>query len=365
MNESNSFLQRTALFDSHRALGAKLVPFAGWEMPVQYSNVSAEAIVVREGCGIFDVSHMGQLDVRGPNVTEELNRIVSADWSDVSVGRAAYSLLLNEQAGVHDDIMGYRLGEEHWLVVANASRAQADEEYLRAHLPAEISLQNRYENQAMIAIQGPQSEEILKTICPDATTIAWREAKEIAGFGVVARGGYTGSDGFEWMWQAEDAAPLWNALLEAGATPCGLGARDILRLEAALPLYGHELRADWTPEVSGCAWAVKKTGDFIGRAAWEERTPATQRIRGLEMLGRALAREEYEIQKDSETVGVVTSGTLSPSRGCGIALALLPTEIPIGETVDVIIRGAAHPARVVKPPFVPHARHKKTSKETQ
>jgi aminomethyltransferase len=357
-------LRRTALYDGHVAARARLVPFAGWEMPVQYSGVIDEVRAVRETCGLFDVSHMGQLDVTGPGATGALNRVVSADWSRVPVGRVAYALLLNEIGGVIDDIMGYHLDEERWLIVVNAARAVIDEAHLQRHLP-ELSVRNRYADQAMLAIQGPRAETLLQTFVEDVdlARMKWRDCAmvQVAGAaGLLARGGYTGSDGFEFMFAGTDAPRLWYMLLAAGAVPCGLGARDVLRLEAGLPLYGHELREDWTPVESGCGFAVEmKKSDFVGREAliYEESTnPApARRIRGLKMQGRAIPREGYAVSKNGVVVGEVTSGTMSPIAG-GIALAVLPPHLEVGDTVEVLVRASTHLAEIVKLPFVAHAR---------
>jgi aminomethyltransferase len=364
---TNSVLQRTALFETHQNSGARLVPFAGWEMPVQYQGVKGEALAVRQSCGIFDVGHMGQFDFRGTGVVEALNAIVSADWSKVEIGRVAYGLLLNENGGIQDDVMGYRLAEDHWLVVVNAGRAVEDEAHIRRYLPDHITLTNRYADQSMIAVQGPKAEAVLQTLCEEnLADFAWRDVREVTILGergLLARGGYTGSDGFEWMGSASHAATVWQTLIEAGAVACGLGARDILRLEAGLPLYGHELREEWTPDMSGCAWAVKtEKGEFVGREAIlkARQVPLEKRIRALRMTGKGIAREDYSVMKDGENIGIVTSGTLSPTLETGIALALLPIEIPVDSNVEISIRGAAHTAVVVKPPFVVHQTRTKT-----
>ena len=338
-----------------------MVPFAGWEMPVQYQGVIPEVKAVREGCGVFDVSHMGQLNVSGPGVTEALNKIVSADWSHVPLSRVAYALLLNEDGGVIDDIMGYRLGEEKWLIVVNASRAAVDEAHFRQHLPAEVHLQNNYGNQAMLAIQGPRSQDVLQQLCAkDVAQVTWRDCveAEISGVrGLLARGGYTGSDGFEFMFQGDAAPQIWRALLEAGAVPCGLGARDVLRLEAGLPLYGHELREEWTPYESGCGFAAKSNKtDFIGHAALIEKQTPMHRIRALKMQGKGIPREGYPVIWGGVQVGEVTSGTMSPTVGGGIALAMLPDALNLGDEVQVQIRNTLHPAQIVKPPFVARGR---------
>ncbi len=356
----------TALWRSHLACGGKIVPFAGWELPVQYAGVRIETLAVRAGCGLFDVGHMGQLDVLGSDVTRALNAVVSADWSKTPVGRAAYALLLNESGGVLDDIMGYRLGEEHWFVVVNASRAEVDEAHLRALLPASIQLRNRTENQAMIAVQGPRSETILQAFCEtDLSSMALRDVCETRVFGVpciVARGGYTGCDGFEWMGDAQTAPLLWEALLGAGASPCGLGARDVLRLEAGLPLYGHELREDLTPDESGVGFAVKvDKGEFFGREGllFKRATGTNLSLHGLQMSGRGIAREGYGVVQNGETLGLVTSGTPSPTLERNIALALVPRDLAPNSEVHVSIRGTLHPARITALPFV--ARTTKTS----
>lgn len=357
-----SELLRTALYETHKNLGARLVPFAGWEMPVQYAGVIAEVRAVREGCGIFDVSHMGQI-VFSRNATPALNEIVSADWGTVPIARVAYGLLLNENGGVIDDVMGYRLSEDDWLVVVNASRAEIDEEHFRAHLPDGVQSITWPSQQAMIAIQGPKAARVLAPLCNfDVTQMPWRDlgTVEVCGAsGFLARGGYTGCDGFEFMFAAADAPKVWNALMENGAVPCGLGARDVLRLEAGLPLYGHELREDWTPAQSGVGFAAKtEKPHFIGRDALLEKGAPQSRIRGLLMEGRAIPREGYRVLAhdgaghNDNAIGEITSGTMSVALSQGIALAMLPVDLELGDIVDVEIRGARHAAKIVKTPFV-------------
>jgi aminomethyltransferase len=354
-------LKRTALCDEHVKAGGRMVPFAGWEMPVQYAGVIPEVRAVREACGVFDVSHMGQLDVTGLGGTEALNRIVSADWSGVQIGRVAYGMLLNESGGVIDDVMGYHLAPNEWLVVVNASRAGLDEAHFAQHLGDGLQLSNRYEDGAMLAIQGTRAAEVLQLLTEyDLSQMKWRDCTmaTVAGArGLIARGGYTGCDGFEFMFFADDAPRVWRALLAAGAVPCGLGARDVLRLEAGLPLYGHELREEWTPYESGCGFAVKLAkGDFLGRAALQEKQTPTRRIRALEMSGKAIPREGYAVIQNGAPVGEITSGTMSPALGIGIALAIMPSTLEVGDTVEVQIRNALHPAQIVTLPFVPHGR---------
>ena len=354
-------LQRTPLFELHREMGARLVPFAGWEMPVQYEGVIAEVRNVREGCGLFDVSHMGQLRFEGAGVTQWLNQIVSADWEQVAPGRAAYALLLNQSGGVIDDIMGYRLSPDAWLVVVNASRSEIDQAHFQSHLRDGIEMSVGGQDAAMIAIQGAGAQEVLqKLIGESLSQVAWRDVILLGGAteAVLARGGYTGCDGFEIMFNADDAPQIWNSLVGCGGVPCGLGARDVLRLEAGLPLYGHELRETWTPRESGCSWAVKtEKGEFIGRDALLEKNETTQTIKALRMNGKAIPRDDYRVlDSRDEEIGQVTSGTSSPTLGCGIALARLPRHLEIGDEVFVEIRNTKHAAQIVKPPFVARGR---------
>ena len=360
MTASSTRLKTTSLLEQHREANARLVPFAGWEMPVQYDGVIAEVRAVREGCGLFDVSHMGQLRFEGVGVTQWLNSVVSCDWENVAPGRAAYALLLNENGGVIDDVMGYRLSPDAWLVVVNASRFETDEAHFRRYLIDGIEMHSGEDVSAMIAIQGARSAEVLGNLIGESLDdVAWRDVILLSGTdGVLARGGYTGCDGFEIMFNAPDAPRVWNALLSQGATPCGLGARDVLRLEAGLPLYGHELREAWTPDESGLAWAAKtEKAAFIGREKLLERRAQfdenTFTIRALKMSGKAIPRDGYRVlDVAGNELGEVTSGTLSPTLGCGIALARVPRSVQNGDVVNVEIRGSAHEATVVKPPFV-------------
>lgn len=355
--DSPTSLQRTALYDCHVELGGKIVPFAGWEMPVQYSGIREEVKAVRENCGIFDVSHMGQLWISGAGATEKLNRAVSNEWSTLPIGRVAYALLLDENGGVLDDVMGYRLGEDDWLVVVNASRAGNDEAVLRARL-AGLQIENHYDNQAMIAVQGPNAAGVLSSLDSnfDTEQITWRDCiqTKILNQNIhIARGGYTGADGFEIMCDAATGVLLWRELIKNGAVPCGLGARDVLRLEAGLPLYGHELREALTPFESASGFAVKMDKEFfVGQEALRGKENSAQAIKALKMDGKAIPREGYKVLRDGMEIGEVTSGTLSPTLESGIALALLPRELSVGDAVEILIRDKTHAAQIVKKPFV-------------
>jgi len=354
MNDSS--LKRTPLFENHVAAGGRIVDFAGWEMPVQYQGVIEEVRAVRENCGIFDVSHMAQFDFAGADCGAALNEIVSNDWSKTAVGRVAYALLINENGGVVDDVMGYHLDENRWLIVGNASRADVDEKYFSQHAKNHFQ-QNRYGYQAMLAIQGPDSEKVLSPLCDiDLSQMRHRDcgAVTLAGAkGLLARGGYTGSDGFELIFEAADAPRVWDVLIEAGIVPCGLGARDVLRLEAGLPLYGHELREDWTPFESGVKFAVEMDkSTFVGKSALEGKENPARRIAALQMQVKAIPREGYDVTQNGAVIGQITSGTISPTLSSGIALAMLPAEIQIGDAVEVQIRNKPQAAEIVQKPFV-------------
>jgi len=354
MNDQS--LKRTPLFENHVAAGGRIVDFAGWEMPVQYQGVIEEVRAVRERCGVFDVSHMAQFDFADVDCGTALNNIVSNDWSKTAIGRVAYALLINESGGVVDDVMGYHLDEDRWLIVGNASRADVDEKYFSQHAEKYFQ-QNRYNNQAMLAVQGPESEKVLSPLCDiDLSQMRHRDCRMaiVAGVKVLlARGGYTGSDGFELIFEAKDAPRVWDVLIEAGVIPCGLGARDVLRLEAGLPLYGHELREEWTPFESGVKFAVKMDkSTFVGKSTLEGKENPARRIAALQMQVKAIPREGYEVTQNGAIIGQITSGTMSPTVSSGIALAMLPAEIQIGDAVEVQVRNKAQAATIVKRPFV-------------
>jgi len=348
-------LLRTPLYSEHVAAGARIVPFAGWEMPVQYAGVIGEVKAVREAMGVFDVSHMSRCSITGSGTFSSLDSVVSANWSAVPVGRAAYALTLTESGGILDDLMGYRLGAERWDIISNASRADVVEAQLRGSIH-DATYTSRAET-TMLAVQGPSSAAVLESLGLPVSGLGWRGVAELEGpLGVwwVARGGYTGSDGFEVVSAPEQGIWLWNQLLAAGVAPCGLGARDVLRLEAGLPLYGHELREEWTPAESGVGFAFKADkGNFLGRDA-ALRTPE-RRIVALRMEGKAIPREGYPVAVGDNVIGEVTSGTLSPTVGAGIALASVTVPLEVGKELAVVVRGTPQPARIVKRPFVAFA----------
>ena len=356
-------MKKTALHGEHVAANARLVPFGGFEMPVQYAGILKEHDAVRHRAGLFDLSHMGQFVLEGDGV---------ADWADDltinAVGtmkpmQARYNIFCNPAGGAHDDVIFYRL-PDRWLLVVNASNADKMWAHLNAHLKPGVRLTNRHGENALIAIQGPKSVEMLQPHADvDLSAMKYYFCSEAHVFGktaVLARTGYTGEDGFEIFVDGAHAPEIWSELLRRhaaeGLEPCGLGARDVLRLEAGMPLYGHELTEEITPVQAGLRWALKLNKPaFIGKdalAAQVERDDYP-RIAGLVMGGRAPAREGYPVFFGGAHAGEIRSGSLAPSVGNqNIATALLPKDAAtIGTSVEVEIRGTRHPATVVATPF--------------
>jgi aminomethyltransferase len=358
-------LRRTALYDEHVRAGARLVPYAGFEMPVQYAGILKEHDAVRHRAGLFDLSHMGQFVLEGDAVAPWADTLTINAVETMKPLQARYNIFCNERGGAHDDTIFYRL-DGRWLLVVNGANAQKMWAHLNAHLPPSgVRLENRHGNAALIAIQGPKSVEMLGPHVDgvDLATMKYYFCAEGRVEGVpvvVARTGYTGEDGFELFVDGPQAPHVWEALLRAhaaeGLLPCGLGARDVLRLEAGMPLYGHELTEDITPVQAGQTWALKLgKPDFIGKAALAEQLDRNDfsRIAGLMMSGRAPAREGYRVRLGGSDVGEVRSGSNAPSvEGRNIATALLaPQAATIGTALAVEIRGAMHEATVVPLPF--------------
>jgi aminomethyltransferase len=364
-----SELQRTSLYETHVAAKARLVPFAGWEMPVQYTGVLNEIKAVRESVGLFDVSHMGRVRVRGHGALDYLQHLVVSDVAKLPAegGQGQYSLMCLEAGGVIDDIIIYRLGAEEFIVVVNASNRDKDLSWMRRHtMGYDVILEDESDRTALIAVQGPKAIELVSSLSD-------RDIAALPRFGLdetviddvqtmAARTGYTGEDGVELFCLAIDAPALWAALAEAGGIPCGLGARDTLRLEAALPLYGHEMNEHITPYEARLGWVVKtdKEADFLGKNVLTELKAAPKRkvLVGIEMEGRGIPRENYPIlapesaNGSTEPIGIVTSGTFSPMRSKGIAMARVEAAYATkGTVLDVVIREARHSAHVVALPF--------------
>jgi aminomethyltransferase len=344
-------LQHSPLDDRHRLLGAKLVPFGGWEMPIQYpSGTLAEHQACRTGAAAFDVSHLGTVRVTGPDAFYRLQGVLTADLGKIGPGRTQYTHLLDPgDASVLDDIIVWWVGEDRFDVMPNASNT----ERVRDAIGGEDVTATR----AVIAVQGPEARERLAAVAPEAAAVPRRRVATVDVLGVpcvVAGTGYTGEDGVELAVPAESAGAVWDAVVGAGAAPAGLGARDTLRLEAGLPLHGHELGPGITPLQAGLGWVVAwGKGGFQGHdvLAAERERGVSRLLRGLTVEGRRPPRADYPVLVDGEPAGVVTSGNFSPTLQRGIALAFLPPDAGEGTEVAVDIRGSAVPATVVPTPF--------------
>jgi len=365
VTDPESVVLHSPLESRHEALGARLIEFAGWRMPVQYSGILDEHKAVRERVGLFDLSHMGELFVDGPEAGAALAAALVTDPPALALGRAHYSMICAPDGGILDDLIVYRLGEEGFLVVANAGNAAVVSDALAERLDGfDAVLDDRSLATGLVAIQGPRSREALAPLTDvDLGALRYYAIAEghVAGIAaLVARTGYTGEDGFEVFVDTARTGELWDALLEAtrayDGVPVGLGARDTLRLEAGMPLYGNELDRTTTPYDAGLGRVVKlgKAGDFVGRSALERvaRDGATRRLVGLVVEGRGIARHGYPVHAGERASGVVTSGTQSPTLGVPIAMAYVaPGDGEPGTVVDVEIRDARVPARVVDLPF--------------
>jgi len=343
-----------------------MVEFAGWDMPVQYQGVIDEHLAVRSRAGLFDVSHMGEIEVRGKGALEFCQRMTANDLSRLELFQAQYNLLLNERGGIVDDVIFYRLGEEVFFICVNAANTAKDFSWLERYAAGAVELENVSAKYAQLALQGPLAAAILQPLT--ALDLAAVKSFHFAFADVasirclIARTGYTGEDGFELYCDSAAAERLWAALLDAGApsglVPVGLGARDTLRLEMAYPLYGHELDDTTTPLEAGLAWVVKfSKADFLSREIlWRQKDTGPQRkLVGLELLQPGIARSAYGLFKDSRCIGHVTSGTKSPSLGKAIALGYVAAkESTIGQEIEVEIRGRKVPAKIIALPFYRH-----------
>lgn len=349
--------ERTALYERHVALGGRMVEFAGYELPVQYSGILEEHRAVREAAGVFDVSHMGEFLFTGAGAEQALNALLTNDIRGMADGRVRYSLLPNEKGGAVDDVLVYRINAEKFLVVVNGANVAKDAAHVREHLSG-CGFEDISRQVSQIAVQGPRSEEILSALVTGVLPkkyYTFTERVSVAGAeALVSRTGYTGEDGFEIYCANEDIVKVYDAILETGGgrglVPCGLGARDTLRLEAGMPLYGHELGEDIPVNEVGLDFAVKLgKEDFLGRAAIAAHAPAYERV-GVRVAGRGIVREHCDIYADGEKVGVSTSGTHSPTLSCGIAM--LRVKRGVAGELFADVRGRMLPLERVPLPFV-------------
>ncbi|MEM8674529.1 MAG: glycine cleavage system aminomethyltransferase GcvT [Cyanobacteria bacterium P01_G01_bin.67] len=365
MADQSSNLFQTPLYELAKEQKARFTAFSGWEMPVQFSGLKLEHQAVRSEAGMFDISHMGKFAFVGEKLIDTWQTLVPSDLSRLQPGQAMYTVLLNQQGGIIDDIIFYYQGlqgaKEQVIVIVNAGTTDKDKAWILSHLESSpIEMSDLSQEQALIALQGPKAASILQSLVAEDLSqmkTFTHQTVTVNNFpAFIARTGYTGEDGFEIMLQPKAAQKLWSALLQAGVTPCGLGARDTLRLEAAMSLYGQEIDDSITPLEAGLGWVVhlKDKGDFIGRSILEQQKAAgvQRRLVGLEMSGRYIARHGYPVISEGETVGAVTSGTLAPTVGKAIALAYVTKPLSkVGQALEVEIRGKTYAATVVKKPF--------------
>ena len=357
--------KQTFLHDCHVKLGAKMVDFAGWHMPVQYTSIIEEHKHVRESVGIFDVSHMGEVVYKGKDVVKFLNKMVPQSIDKLTDGKAVYCQLPNKEGGLIDDLIIYRLTAEKFLIVHNASRVDEDVNWMALNIgDLDVSIINESHNYSMIAVQGPKACEYMEKIglkeLPKFFSI---KLDKLFGYDVwVSRTGYTGEDGVELIMKNKYAVPIWEALSANSGNievkPIGLGARDTLRLEAALHLYGNDLDESTTPVEAGLSWSIPKdkTADYNGKTIIENqlKNGVEKKLIGLKMVDRGIARHGYEVFYNKEKIGTVTSGSVSPTRGDNIALAYIKNldNLSVGSTIQILIRDKLCNAEIIKKPFV-------------
>ena len=360
-----TLLLRTPLHPLCLQQQARMTGFSGWEMPVQFSGILQEHQAVRQAAGAFDISHMGKFVLTGADVIGALQQIVPSDLTRLTPGKAQYTVLLNEQGGVVDDLIVYYHGQvsnqQKVTLIVNAGTTEKDKIWLQKHLPETVHLNDLSREQALIAVQGPTAAARLQQLCPSEDLQSVPRYGHLTGEllgqpAFFARTGYTGEDGFEVMVPAAAAAAVWRGLMDLGVVPCGLGARDTLRLEASMALYGQDISDTTTPLEAGLGWLVHwdKPTDFIGRAVLERQKAegVARKLVGLTLEGRNIARHDYPILSQGQPVGTVTSGTLSPTLGYPVALGYVPPALAKpGQTLEVAIRNKTFPATVVKRPF--------------
>ncbi|TLS36350.1 glycine cleavage system aminomethyltransferase GcvT [Pseudalkalibacillus caeni] len=358
-------LKKTPLFETYQEMGAKTIDFGGWALPVQFSSIKEEHEAVRTKAGLFDVSHMGEIEVKGTGALEFLQLTMTNDVSKLKEGGAQYTAMCYEDGGTVDDLLIYKKADDQYLLVVNAANTEKDFNWLKEHAGNDVTLENISDKIAQLAIQGPDAEKVLQKLAEtDLSEIKFFKFKDEVELNgkeaLVSRTGYTGEDGFEIYCKWEDAPALWNELLEAGEEygilPCGLGARDTLRFEAKLPLYGQELTKEITPIEAGIGFAVKpdKGVDFIGKDVLKEQKEegAKRKLVGIEMIDKGIPRSHYEVFAEGDKIGEVTTGTQSPTLKKNVGLALIKKEFSALDTeVEVQVRKKRLKAKVVSAPF--------------
>ncbi len=351
-------LKNTCLYDKHIALGAHMSPFGGFDMPIQYSDIESEHRAVRNDCGVFDVSHMGEVEITGRDAERFVNHIFTNDVSIITPGKIVYGMMLYDNGGVVDDLLVYKRTSDDFLLVINASNIDKDVDWIMSHSRGyDVTIDHSSDRWAELAIQGPKAEQVMADVLGiDGSDLAFYTFKTIGDKLIVSRTGYTGEDGFEVYAPAETIREYWDKLLAAGVTPCGLGCRDTLRFEAGLPLYGDELSADITPLEAGLGMFVKlDKADFIGREAIaaQKSEGCTRKIVGLEVEGHAIPRHGYEVlDTEGNIVGEVTTGYHSISLDRNLAMALVDAKhAALGTTLQVRVRRKVFPATTIKKRF--------------
>ncbi len=357
-------MKNTALTHIHEQLGAKLVPFAGYNMPVQYEGVNAEHETVRTGVGVFDVSHMGEFLISGKNALALIQKVTTNDASTIEIGRAQYSCLPNSDGGIVDDLIIYRIKEDQYLLVVNASNIEKDWNWISSHNDVEAEMKNISEDYSLLAIQGPKAIEAMQSLTSvDLSALKYYhfEVAEFAGIEhvIISATGYTGSGGFEIYCKNSEVEQVWNKVFEAGKAfgikPIGLAARDTLRLEMGFCLYGNDISDTTSPLEAGLGWITKFTKEFVNSENLKKQKEAgvTRKLIGFELLERGIPRHDYEIvDANGNNIGIVTSGTMAPSLGKGIGLGYVKTEFTAVDTeIYIQIRNNKVKAKIVKPPF--------------
>jgi aminomethyltransferase len=352
---------RTPLFDAHVKLGAKVVDFHGWDMPVWYTSIKAEHIATRKSCGIFDTSHMGEIYARGSGAVAFLNKMVTIDVSTIEQGQIKYTFLLNTEGGIIDDLTVYCIKpQETYMLCVNASNKDIDFQWLESHNSGSCILENKSESTSMLAVQGPNTFPLLKNLLGfnlENTKYYYFKIHTSPQFGelLISRTGYTGADGAEIFMDNKNSRALWDKLVENGATPCGLGARDTLRLEMGYPLHGNDIDEKTSPLEARLSFAVDLNKEsFIGKDALlkQKNEGIKKKLIGIELIDKGVPRQGCICLKDNKEIGIVSSGSISPMLDKGIALCYLDSAVRVGDQVEVLVRDKKLKAVVKKPPFV-------------
>ena len=360
-------LKTTPLLDLHKELGAKLVPFAGWNMPIQFAGVLSEHTCVRERVGLFDVSHMGEIEVKGKDAKKFLQFLLSNNVEKMFDGSILYSLMCYETGGVVDDLLAYRFSENHYFLCVNASNSDKDYDWIARHASSfNVNIKNTSSETSQLALQGPDAKNVLQSLCDisldDLSYYNFRRGMVNNVESLISRTGYTGEDGFELYLSPEKVSEVFRSLMEQGRSygiqPIGLGARDALRIEMGYPLYGNEIDNNPTPLDAGLGWVIKfDKGEFLGRGSLlkqKEQGSPRRKLVGLKLLTRGVPRAHYQVFKNGESVGEVTSGTFSPTLNTGVGLCYVSSEYSdIGNHLDVKIRDQLVATEVIQLPFVP------------